>query len=261
MVQKDNSDPILTDEECEQLEYERDEIIANEFVNNNDEYVPEAGNGNGRNGNGKNGNGKDNDNDKVRSVAEKLVDLISQDSNIFFKDQYDTAYVRIHNSDHNEIIRVESGRFKRHLIRLYHESENKVANAEAVTNAVQVLQAKAEYNGDTYPLSVRVISYNNCFFYDLSNPKWECIKISEQGWELVDKTPIPLFVRYNHQTPQVQPSRDYTPDIFDRFMNLTNVKNEDDKKLLKVYIISLLIPDIQHVILQTCGEKGGLNRC
>ena len=27
MVQKDNSDPILTDEECEQLEYERDEII------------------------------------------------------------------------------------------------------------------------------------------------------------------------------------------------------------------------------------------
>ena len=47
---------------------------------------------------------------------------------------------------------------KRHLIRLYHESENKVANALAVANAVQVLQAKAEYNGDTFPLSVRVAS-------------------------------------------------------------------------------------------------------
>jgi hypothetical protein len=254
MVQnkKDNSgDPYLTDEDVKNIEYYDNEIVEKFWGNNNNDNPEPKKNGNGTGGNG---NGKDNDS---RTVAEKLVDLISQNSNIFFRDQYDTAYVRIHNSDHNEIVRVESGKFKRHLIRLYHESENKVANAEAVTNAVQVLQAKAEYNGDTYPLSVRVTSYNNCFFYDLSNPKWECIKISEQGWELVDKTPIPLFVRYNHQTPQVQPSRDYTPDIFDRFMNLTNVKNEDDKKLLKVYIISLFIPDIQHVILQTCGEKGG----
>ena len=55
---------------------------------------------------------------------------------------------------------------KRHLIRLYHESENKVANALAVANAVQVLQAKAEYNGDTFPLSVRVASYDGNHFYD-----------------------------------------------------------------------------------------------
>jgi hypothetical protein len=40
-------------------------------------------------------------------------------------------------------------------------------------------------------------------------------------------------------------------------MSLTNVKKEEDKKLLKVYIVSLFIPDIQHVKLQTCGEKGG----
>jgi hypothetical protein len=262
MVQEDNTNtnntkPYLTDEEYEQLEHERNEIAAREAIgNNNDECNrdPDTGNGNGRNGNGRKDNKKEKE--KGRPVAEKLVDLISQNSNIFFKDQYDTTYARIHNSDHNEIIRVESGKFKRYLIRLYHESENKIANAEAVANAVQVLQARAEYNGNTYPLSVRVASYNNCFFYDLTNPKWECIKISEQGWELVDKTPIPLFIRYN-QTPQVQPSHDYAPDIFDRFMNLTNVKNEDDKKLLKIYLISLFIPDIQHVILQTCGEKGG----
>jgi hypothetical protein len=256
MIRKDSSDPYLTDEEDEQLEYERNEIMAGEVISNNndndDNPGPRTGNGRDRDKN------KDRDRDRDnRSVAEKLVDLINQNSNIFFRDQYDTTYARIHNSDHNEIVRVESGRFKRYLIRLYHEKENKVANAEAVTNAVQVLQAKAEYKGDTYPLSVRVASYNGSYFYDLTDSKWGCIQITEQDWELVDKTPIPLFVRYNHQTPQVHPIPDYTPDIFDRFMNLTNVKNEDDKKLLKVYIVSLFIPDIQHVILQTCGEKGG----
>jgi hypothetical protein len=242
----------LTDEEVEQLEYERNELMAKNTIGGSGDN----GNGNRKSNDTVTNGSPDPDDKERRSVADKLVDLVTQNSNSFFKDQYDTAYARIHNSDHNEIVRVEGGKFKRYLIRLFHESENKVANAEAVTNAVQVLQAKAEYNGETYPLSVRVASYNGAFFYDLTNPKWQCIKITKQDWELVDKTPVPLFTRYN-QTPQVQPSRDYESDIFDRFMNLTNIKNEDDKKLLKVYIVSLIIPDIQHVILQTYGEKGG----
>jgi hypothetical protein len=262
----------ITDDEIENIEYfaneatERAEKLDKIFWSNKNKNKNDNGNGNHnpgpkRNGNG-NGNGdgndKNNDRDKdmSRSVAEKLVDLISQNSNIFFKDQYDAAHARIHNLDHHENVRVESGKFKRHLVRLYHESENKVAGADQVSNAVQVLQAKAEYNGDTYQLSVRVASYNGGFYYDLTNPKWQCIKITQQGWELIGKTPIPLFTRFN-QTPQVQPSRDYEPDIFDRFMDLTNVRNEDDRKLLKVYIVTVLIPDIPHVILQTCGEKGG----
>ena len=247
----------LADEEVEQLEYERNELMAKNTIsggcNNNDNNNNKRGN-NGDNNNNHNHN--DNDNDR-RSIADKLVDLITQNSNAFFKDQYGTAHASIHNTDHQENVRVESSKFKRHLIRLYHESENRVANAEAVTNAVQVLQAKAEYNGETFPLSVRVASYKDGFYYDMTNSKWECIKITKQSWELVDKTPIPLFTRYNKQVAQIQPSRDYEPDIFDKFMNLTNVKNEDDKKLLKVYIVTLFIPDIPHVILQTCGEKGG----
>lgn len=141
-------------------------------------------------------------NDKEqRSVAEKLVDLISQNSN---KDQYDVAYAEIQNANHHEIVRVENNKFKRHLTRLYHESENKVANAEAVTNAVQVLQAKAEYNGDTFPLHVRVAWYNGDIYHDLTNQSWECIKITGQGWQLLDKTPNPLFTRYK-QVAQVNP--------------------------------------------------------
>jgi hypothetical protein len=248
----------IDDELLEQQE--EDEWARNqerELAGNEDGDGDGDGRTNGNNGNNGNGNGNGNRNGNgTRSVAEKLVDLISQNSNTFFKDQYDTPHSRIHNGDRFENVKVESSKFKRYLIRLYHENENRVANAEAVTNAVQALLAKAEYEGETYPLSVRVASYNEAFFYDLTNPKWECIEITKQGWQLVDKTPIPLFTRFN-QTAQVQPSRDYEPNIFDRFMALTNVRKEDDKKLLKIYIVSLFIPDIQHVILQTCGEKGG----
>ena len=43
-----------------------------------------------------------------------------------------------------------------------------------------------------------------------------------------------------------------------QFLGLTNLKheNEDDRLLLMVYIVSLFIPDIPHVMLVLHGEKG-----
>jgi hypothetical protein len=234
----------ITDEEYERLEEERKQIINNA----NEKY----GNGNGNSKSKLDGTSSD---DK-RSVAEKLVDLISQNSNSFFKDQYDVPFARIHNTDHHEIVRVGSDKFKRYLGRLYYENENKVANTEALTNAVQVLQAKAEYRGDTIPLSLRVASHNGDIFYDLTNEKWQCIRITRECWQLLDEAPTPMFMRYN-QTSQLQPDSDYDYEIFDKFLQLTNLKKEEDRTLLKVYIISLFIPNIQHVILQVHGEKGG----
>jgi putative DNA primase/helicase len=229
----------LDDEEYERLEQERNQIIDNA----NEKY----GGGNDR------PNGASSD-DK-RSVAEKLIDLISQNSNSFFKDQYDVPFARIHNTDHHEIVRVGSDKFKRYLGRLYYENENKVANTEALTNAVQVLQAKSEYRGDTIPLSLRVASHNGDIFYDLTNEKWQCVRITREYWQLLDEAPSTMFMRYN-QTSQVQPDCSYEPDIFERFLELTNLKKEEDRILLKVYVISLFIPNIQHVILQVHGEKG-----
>jgi hypothetical protein len=239
----DNSFSI-TNEEYERLEEERKQLINNA----NEKY----GNGNGNSESKLDGTSSDN----KRSVAEKLIDLISQNSNTFFKDQYDVPFARIHNADHHEIVRVGSDKFKRYIGRLYYENENKVAKTEALTNAVQVLQAKAEYRGDTIPLSLRVASLNGDIFYDLTNEKWQCVRITRECWQLLDEAPTPMFMRYN-QTSQVQPDNNYDYEIFDRFLQLTNLKKEEDRILLKVYIVSLFIPNIQHVILQVHGEKGG----
>ena len=91
----------------------------------------------------------------------------------------------------------------------------------------------------------------------MADEKWRCIRITKEGWRLVSKAPSPLFVRYN-QTRQSEPDRNYEASIFDRFLDLTNIKSEDEhnKLLLKVYIVSLLIPDVPHVMLVLHGEKG-----
>lgn len=65
-----------------------------------------------------------------------------------------------------------------------------------------------------------------------------------------------LFTRFN-QKAQVTPSREYPSDIFDQYLDLMQIKNVAVRPLLKVWTISLLIPDIPHPVAIIQGEKGG----
>jgi hypothetical protein len=192
----------------------------------------------------------------IRSAADLLVELATENISLLFRDQYGAAHAQIRVADHDEIVRIESSKFKRHLAKLFYEKNgNKVVNAESITNAIQVIQAKAEYDGLTIPLNLRVAWQEGNIYYDLSNDKWQFIRISQQSWEIADTSPRPMFVRYN-QTSQAGPDRSYEPDVFDRYLQLTNLKEDQDRILLKVYIVSLFIPDIPHAMLILHGEKG-----
>ena len=193
---------------------------------------------------------------KKKKPAEMLLDLTNDANIVFFKDQYKIPHTLITIGEHTEILRVESNAFRRYLTKLYYDSEGKVIGSETIQNVTNVLQAKAEYEGVTYPLSLRVAWHNDgSIYYDMTDDKWQCVRISKNGWELLDKTPIPMFTRYK-QTQQAEPDRNYQEDILDRFLQLTNLKEEEDKILLSVYIITLFIPDIPHTISQIHGEKG-----
>jgi hypothetical protein len=187
--------------------------------------------------------------------AEVLLRLVSETGKVFFKDQYKVPHALVRINGHKEILRVESSTFKRYLAKLYYDSEFKIISSESVKNVIQILQATAEHYGTTYPLSLRVSWHDGDIYYDMTNDKWQCVRISEDGWEIDDETPIPMFSRYN-QTAQAEPDRTYEEDIFDRFLQLTNLKEEEDRILLSVYIVTLFIPDIPHIVLQIHGEKG-----
>jgi hypothetical protein len=75
-------------------------------------------------------------------------------------------------------------------------------------------------------------------------------------WKIMNNQIEILFKRYGHQAPQVEPSHDYHSKIFDKFIDSLNIKNEKHKLLVKIWIISLLIPGISHPILLPYGEKG-----
>ena len=77
----------------------------------------------------------------------------------------------------------------------------------------------------------------DAIYYDLTNPKWEAIKITTEGWE-IDKQPPILFRRFGGELPQLYPDRNYDEPttVLDEFLDLINLKpdrKEEQKKVTK----------------------------
>jgi hypothetical protein len=175
-----------------------------------------------------------------------------------FVDQYHTPYAFVKINDHMEVLDVYSLRFQHWVYRklIWYDNGGRAILPEPadVTRILDYLKAHAEFDVVQKVLHLRVAAGDDTdIYYDLTSQLWEAIKVTPQGW-LVEKTPTMMFRRYKNQTAQVYPSREYPDDIFDRFINLINVKNEDSKLLLKCYIVALLIPDIPKAILMLHGE-------
>ena len=168
------------------------------------------------------------------------------------------ALIQIDN--HYEVLVIDGSKFEHYLSKLYYDKcEKQVANAEAINNAIRTLGAKAIFECETIPLYLKVAwsQDNDSIYYDLSDANRRCIKITKgQDWKIVDNQFDVLFKRFGHQSPQVEPLRDYDPLILDNFIDSLNIKNEKHKLLVKVWIISLLIPEIAKPMLLPFGEKG-----
>jgi hypothetical protein len=199
---------------------------------------------------------KEEQNSSPQTQAETIIEIAKKMCKQFFHDQFNTAYAAIALGDHTEVIALDNKRFKHYICGAYYETKNSVPNAESITGAINVLKYEADFKGDMIPLHLRVASYgsDDTILYDLTTKGWDIIRITSNGWN-IEKSPI-IFRRYSNQLPQVYPSRDYEQDVFDNFINLVNVKDNDSKLLLKCYIIALFVPGIQKAIQMLHGDQG-----
>ena len=215
--------------------------------------------------------------EKTKETIPQVLIKLALANSTLFKDEFNSPHALVKIKDYYDVLSVEGTKFKRYLSKLYYDSEdgNKIAGTEVLNSVVHHLQADAEFDGKTIPLHLRTAWSNpdtkDAIYYDMSDEKRRCIKVTKDGWKIVDNQIEVLFKRYNHLKPQVEPIRttttitklDDTDDIdskmFDVFTTLFNVKKKDQNNtlLLKCYIISLFIPDIPKPVLVLHGEQGG----
>lgn len=273
----EHCNPPLDDEEFEKqwkdakkfLVKENNNKISNQSVTrNNKQYEIEKG------------EEEEGEENKGSSNIEELLESVYQRCNEIFFDQYHILHASIQVNEHFEVMSFDSKRFESIILSEYYERTKLLLPKEKLSGIISLIKSKAEINCNIAikNLSLRVakvlttIAYDDncnnnddndnvkndiCYYYDLANSKWQVIKITSEGWEIVTGNQNAIFTRYRNNLSQVIPNRDYPKDTtIDNFLNLFNVSDRKNKLLLLVYIVTLFIPEISKPILILRGSKG-----
>ena len=144
---------------------------------------------------------------------------------------------------------------------MYYELAGDTLGSEIISEVVETLESEALFDGPIKKLEPRINKDPDdpfVYWYDLGNEEWSAIRITPEGWSIVESGDVPIiFRRYAGQLPQVIPSRIYSKDIFEQFMMLLNIKDDSQIRLVyQCYIISLFIPAIAKAVFIAQGPQG-----
>ena len=188
----------------------------------------------------------------TRSVADRLVDHALDAGIELFHDQFDSACARLPVGNHFEVLRCKSKHLRRWFSKLFWETERKAPHSEGISSALNVLEAKARFDGKQHALHNRVAWLDGDIWIDLADSEWRAIRVTKAGWSIVPNPPI-LFARHAHQQPLPEPRVD---GEIDRLGDLLNVGSEAHRLLLKIFLVTCFVPDIPHPILIVYGSQG-----
>ncbi|MFH1313119.1 MAG: hypothetical protein ABIJ00_07790, partial [Candidatus Eisenbacteria bacterium] len=187
------------------------------------------------------------------SQSDRMISLLSQEEVTLFPDETMEPCASVPVNDHFEVWRCDSSHFRDWLAGLLWRREQKAPSTEGMNSALSVIRAKARFDGDKRELHNRVAWVDDAIWYDLSDEKWRAVKVTNEGWELVHEPPI-LFRRYSHQDAQAEPVPG--PCNLADLLRLINIRDEAEGRLLLVYIVACLIPDIPHPVIVFHGAQG-----
>lgn len=189
---------------------------------------------------------------KKGSQAKRLVELVLSDGVELFHNELSQAFARLNVGDHRETWPCRSRAFRHWLSRRIWQAEQVAPGSETLTSAQNLLEAMARFEGPERRLANRVARFQGSIYYDLADGCWRCVRVTAQGWEIVDGPP-PLFRRYSHQRRQAEPVRG--GDLW-KLLDFVNLQDERQQLLLLVYVVACLVPDIPHPIPLLYGPQG-----
>jgi hypothetical protein len=163
-----------------------------------------------------------------------------------------TAFADIRVKNHRETWPLRSRNFKLWLAQQYYEYCQSAANSDALQNALNVLEAKARFDGPEREVYVRVANANGKIIIDLGTGDWSAIEIDADGWRIVAEPDV-RFRRSKGMLPLPVPKSDGNINALRPYLN---VKTDEDFALVVAFLIATLRGRGPFIILVLTGEHG-----
>lgn len=191
---------------------------------------------------------------KKPTQAELLIALASHGE--FFHDCHKSGFVSLPDGDIQATYPIRSTDFRLWLRRAYFQQTGKAPSAQALNDALGVIEAQALFDGPTLPVFVRVGEHGGKVYLDLGNPTWRAVEVDTQGWRVVAKPPV-KFVRRPGMLPLPLPHPEGTVDELRPFLNLpAGSRGEKTWKLIVSWLVEAFRPTGPYPILAIHGPQG-----
>ncbi len=186
------------------------------------------------------------------SQATLLAEL-AKDAELFHAPGSDgEAYATIPVRRHGETHRIRSAALHRWLLAGFYRQHEKAPAAQAMQDALALLSAQAMFDAPEIEVHVRCAEHDGDYWLDLADDQWRAVRITPQGWEVVEHPPV-KFTRRRGMQALSAPVRDGTIEELRPFVN---VPDADDWALVLSWLAAALRPDGPYPVLGINGEAG-----
>src|SRR6516164_1317575 len=162
------------------------------------------------------------------------------------------AYADLITDGHRETWPIRSKRFRTWLRRCYYEATGAAAGAAAIGSALDLLEARAQFDAPERVVSIRVAEHVGRIYLDLADEHWRAVEIGPDGWRVVGCPPV-RFCRSPGMLPLPVPERGGSIEALRLFLNLSN---QNEFVLVVAWLLAALRPRGPYPLLAISGEQG-----
>lgn len=187
---------------------------------------------------------------KASLSADTLIEIGLEAELFHSSDGTPFADVRI--SGHRETWPVRSKGFRRWLGKRYFEMTRSAPSAAAVGASLNVLEARAQFEGPTRSVHVRVAGTGDRIYLDLADEAWRSVEIDASGWRIIEESPV-RFRRSAGMLPLPAP---VPGGSVDRLRAFANLQSKTDFVLVVAWLLAALRDRGPYPLLVLAGEQG-----
>jgi len=184
--------------------------------------------------------------------ADRLVHLADAAGVNLFHTAKGEPFAVVPIRDHHEVWPLAGEIFKAWLSQLIWREERRAAKPDVLASAVLTLGARARFEGPEEDVHLRTAWSGDALYYDLCDALWRVLKITSDGWEVLQVSPI-QFRRYAGMKAQAVP---VPGGDLDDLWNFVNIPLPHHRRLLKAWLVAALNPDIPRPLVVFHGDQG-----
>jgi hypothetical protein len=199
-----------------------------------------------------------------REAGERVADIFCDEMipNLFH-DADQRAWIRLPSvvlngsEEHYETYAIDSRELKRFLQREYWNrmkelyGRGELMDTATIAERPQYLTARALFDGPEKSVYLRVGEEDLIQYIDLCDANWRAVRISTDGWEVVDQPEV-FFRRAQGMKPLPVPEEGGSLDELQSFINVSS----DQFTLVKGWLLAALRPKGPYPLLVAIGSAG-----